>query len=45
MVISKFKNRRSFEKFIKDLAAMEPVERTNSHVILTTLKEDFRVPV
>ena len=43
MVIAKFKSRRSLSDFTKKLLAMPYVERTNTHVVLTTMKEDFRM--
>lgn len=43
MVIAKFKNRRSLSEFTKKLLSMPYVERTNTHVVLTTVKEDFRM--
>jgi DNA-binding Lrp family transcriptional regulator len=43
MVIAKFKNRRSLSDFTKRLLAMPFIERTNTHMVLTTVKEDFRM--
>ncbi len=43
IVIAKFKNRDDLSKFTKNLLAMPFVERTNTHVVLTTVKEDFRL--
>ncbi len=43
MVIAKFKSRRSLSDFTKRLLSMPYVERTNTHVVLTTIKEDFRM--
>ena len=43
VVIAKFKNRRELSEFPKDLLGMEFVERTNTHVVLNTVKEDFRM--
>lgn len=43
MVIAKFKSRDDLSKFTKSLLAMPFVERTNTHVVLTTVKEDFRL--
>ena len=45
MVISKCKNREELSLFTKGLLAMPFIERTNSHLVLTTVKEDFRLPV
>ncbi len=45
IVISKCRDREELSRFAKGLLAMPFVERTNSHVVLTTVKEDFRLPV
>jgi len=42
VIIAKFKNRTELGKFTKRLLALPYVERTNTHVVLTTVKEDFR---
>ncbi len=43
VVIAKFRNREELSQFTKRLLAMPYVERTNTHVVLTTIKEDFRM--
>jgi len=43
MVVAKFKSRSNLSDFTKKLLAMPYVERTNTHVVLTTMKEDFRM--
>ncbi len=43
-VIAKFRTRKDLGDFTKKLLAMPFVERTNTHVALTTVKEDFRLP-
>jgi len=43
MVIAKFKNRNELSDFTKTLLTMPFVERTNTHVVLTTVKEDHRL--
>ena len=43
MVVAKFKSRSDLSEFTKRLLSMPYVERTNTHVVLTTLKEDFRM--
>ena len=43
IVIAKFKSRDDLSKFTKALLAMPFVERTNTHMVLTTVKEDFRL--
>jgi len=42
-IIAKFKNREELSKFTKHLLSLPYVERTNTHVVLTTIKEDFRM--
>jgi len=43
MVIAKFRKREELSSFTKYLLTLPSVERTNTHVVLTTMKEDFRV--
>ncbi len=43
IIIAKFKSREELSKFTKRLLALPYVERTNTHVVLTTVKEDFRL--
>jgi DNA-binding Lrp family transcriptional regulator len=43
VIIAKFKDREELSKFTKRLLALPYVERTNTHVVLTTIKEDFRI--
>ncbi len=43
MVVAKFRNRRELSEFPKALLSMPFVERTNTHVVLNTVKEDFRM--
>jgi len=43
VIIAKFKTREELSKFTKRLLAIPYVERTNTHVVLTTIKEDFRI--
>ena len=45
IVISKCRDREELSRFTKGLLSMHFVERTNSHVVLTTVKEDFRLPL
>lgn len=42
-VIAKFRNREDLSRFTKRLLSLPYVERTNTHVVLTTIKEDFRL--
>jgi DNA-binding Lrp family transcriptional regulator len=43
IVVAKFKTREELSKFTKSLLAIPHVERTNTHLVLTTIKEDFRL--
>ena len=43
IIIAKFKNREELSKFTKRLLSLPYVERTNTHVVLTTIKEDLRI--
>jgi DNA-binding Lrp family transcriptional regulator len=43
LVIAKFRTREELSKFTKAILAMPFVDRTNTHVVLTTVKEDFRL--
>ncbi len=43
LVIAKFHNREELSKFTKGLLSMPFVDRTNTHMVLTTVKEDLRL--
>ena len=43
IIIGKFKSREDLGKFTKQLLALPYIERTNTHVVLTTVKENFRL--
>jgi Lrp/AsnC family transcriptional regulator for asnA, asnC and gidA len=45
IVISKFKTRDEVSSFAKELLTILHVERTNTHMVLNTYKEDFRYPM
>lgn len=42
IIIAKFRNRRELSNFVKRDLALPYIERTNSHMVLVTVKEDFR---
>jgi DNA-binding Lrp family transcriptional regulator len=42
-IIAKFKSREDLSAFTKKLLSLPYAERTNTHVVLTTVKEDFRL--
>ena len=43
IIIAKFRNRKELSDFVKKDLALPYIERTNSHVVLVTVKEDFRL--
>jgi len=43
VIIAKFKSREDLGRFTKQLLALPYIERTNTHVVLTTVKENFRL--
>ena len=45
IIVGKFKDREELSSFTKGLLTMPFVERANTHVVLTTVREDFRLPV
>lgn len=42
VVVAKFKNRKELSNFVKKDISLPYVDRTNTHVVLITVKEDFR---
>ncbi|MCK5592544.1 Lrp/AsnC family transcriptional regulator [Candidatus Bathyarchaeota archaeon] len=43
VIIAKFRSRETLGQFTKRIMALPFVERTNTHVVLTTIREDFRL--
>ncbi|HET9008891.1 MAG TPA: Lrp/AsnC family transcriptional regulator [Nitrosarchaeum sp.] len=43
LLIGKFKNRDELSRFVKSLSAIPNVENTETHIVLNTIKEDFRL--
>ena len=43
LLIAKFKGREDLSRFVKNLSAIPNVENTITHVVLNTVKEDFRL--
>jgi len=43
MVVARFKNRAHLNDFLKEIQVLEHVERTNTFLVLQTLKEDPRI--
>jgi DNA-binding Lrp family transcriptional regulator len=44
IVIAKFHSREELSKFTKTLLSLPFINRTNTRVVLATIKEDFRIP-
>jgi len=43
LIIAKFKSREELSEFVKNLSSIRNVENTITHVVLNTVKEDFRL--
>ena len=43
LVVAKFRGRSELSKFVKSLSAIPNVENTITHLVLNTVKEDFRL--
>jgi DNA-binding Lrp family transcriptional regulator len=43
IIVAKFKSREDLGVFTKKLLSLPFIERTNTHVVLTTVKENFRL--
>jgi DNA-binding Lrp family transcriptional regulator len=41
IVVAKFKNRKDLSDFVKKEMALPYIDRTNTHMVLVTVKEDF----
>ncbi len=41
VIVAKFRSRDELSKFTKSVLSIPYIERTNTHVVLTTVKEDF----
>jgi DNA-binding Lrp family transcriptional regulator len=42
IIVAKFRNRKDLSDFVKKDLSLPFVDRTNSHMVLVTVKEDFR---
>jgi DNA-binding Lrp family transcriptional regulator len=42
LIIAKFRNRKDLSDFVKKDLLSPSIERTNTHIVLITVKEDFR---
>ncbi|MFB5628237.1 MAG: Lrp/AsnC family transcriptional regulator [Nitrosarchaeum sp.] len=45
VVIAKFRSRNELSEFVKEIASIQNIENTITHVVLNTTKEDFRLSV
>ncbi|MFB5610325.1 MAG: Lrp/AsnC family transcriptional regulator [Nitrosopumilaceae archaeon] len=43
LLIAKFRGREELSKFVKNLSSIPNVENTITHIVLNTVKEDFRL--
>ncbi len=43
VIIARFKNRGQLNNFVKELQTFENVDKTNTSLVLNTIKEDIRV--
>jgi len=43
VVLAKFRSREELSRFTKNLLGMPFIDRSNTHVVLTTVKEDLRL--
>lgn len=43
LIVAKFKNRADLSEFVKKISSIQNIENTNTHIVLNTIKEDFRI--
>jgi Lrp/AsnC family transcriptional regulator for asnA, asnC and gidA len=43
VIVAKFRGRNELSSFVKTVSSMENVENTITHIVLNTVKEDFRL--
>lgn len=43
IIVAKFKNRKELSKFVKNLSSIPDIETTVTHIVLNSIKEDFRI--
>lgn len=41
VILARFRDRKELNSFVKSLTSMDFIERTNTHLVLNTIKEDF----
>lgn len=43
IIVAKFRNRKELSDFVKKELSIPSVQRTNTHLVFTTVKEDFKL--
>ncbi len=43
IIVAKFMNRKELSEFVKNDLSLPYIDRTNTHIVLITVKEDFRL--
>ncbi len=43
LILARFRDRKELNDFVKSLLSMDFVERTNTHLVLNTVKEDYSI--
>jgi len=43
VIVAKFRGRNELSRFVKTISSMENIENTITHIVLNTVKEDFRL--
>ncbi len=43
IIVAKFKNRKELSDFVKNLSSIPDIENTVTHMVLNSIKEDFRI--
>lgn len=43
LLVAKFKSRSDISEFVKKISSIPNIENTNTHIVLNTIKEDFRL--
>ena len=43
IIVAKFMNRKELSEFVKNDLSLPYIDRTNTHIVLITVKEDFRI--
>ena len=43
IIVAKFRNRSELSDFVKKDLSLPYIDRTNTHIVLITVKEDFRI--